>query len=83
MKRLAWEFLEINDAYNKAVADLGIFDRSFFAEAIGNDKLFAALSPELQKRARTVRNLLRRPAEASASAKIKRLVRGLWESGLG
>lgn len=50
---------EINAAYDRAVAGLGIFDRSFFRKAITNETFLEALSPELQRRAHAIRNAIK------------------------
>jgi hypothetical protein len=52
--------VEAGEAYDRAVSDMGMFDRTFFSRALTDDKLFDALAPELQRRAQVIRDLVNR-----------------------
>jgi hypothetical protein len=69
-----------NAAYNRAVSDLGIFDRAFFSKAITDDATFEALSPNLHQRAAALREVLNvRPhARKHIRENVKRCAALLW-----
>lgn len=58
--RIEGRMRALDEAYRRAVLDLGIFDRAFFRAALEDDRLFETLSPELKRRAQSIRGLLGR-----------------------